>query len=265
MLMRESSGLVGVLLLAGCLNVEAPAPSQQTRLVVHAMLDTRASQQYVLVYRARTGVPNAVESGDFSDDEPVSDAEVTLSAPDGTTSAGRPLNPSGNCCVSGTYIIDRPLALPVTGTGTYTLRIRTPLGEEVTGATTIPGPGSLAQDPARVFFRLRDTLRLTWPRVPGAASYEVIIRMPQFGGEYRMFADTALTLPGTALTVDGDEIFARGQDATVVVVSAVDVNYYDYYRSQSDPFAGAPPSHLVGAVGVFGSIVPIYATQLFVR
>jgi len=31
----------------------------------------------------------------------------------------------------------------------------------------------------------------------------------------------------------------------------VDVNYYDYYRSQSDPFAGAAPSHLVGAVGVF--------------
>jgi hypothetical protein len=50
-----------------------------------------------------------------------------------------------------------------------------------------------------------------------------------------------------------------------VTVSAVDVNYYDYYRAQSDPFAGAPPSHLTGAVGVFGAYVPMLGGQLQVR
>ena len=134
----------------------------------------------------------------------------------------------------------------------------------MTGTTTIPGPAHHIQDPSRIFFRLRDTLRLSWPRVSGAASYEVLIRILQLQQEYRVFTDTSFTLAGTALTIDGDEIFRRGLDAAVVV-SAVDVNYYDYYRSQSDPFAGSAPSHLTGAVGVFGSIVPIYASVLLVR
>jgi hypothetical protein len=265
--MRRRPLVLGVLLLAGCLHLEDPAPPQETRLVVHAVLNTNAGQQYVLVYRARTGVPNAVEGGSLSDDEPVTDALITVTGADGTTyGAVNVANPSGECCVSGTYIIGLPplLPMPVTGARTYDLRVRTPLGEEVTGTTTVPGPAQPIQDPTRIFFRLRDTLRLSWPRVPGAASYEVVIRMPRFDQEYRTFADTSFTIAGTALTITGDEIFERGQDASVLV-SAVDVNYYDYYRSQSDPFAGAAPSHLTGAVGVFGSIVPIYATQLVVR
>jgi len=264
--MMRLSFVVAVLMLAGCLNLEDPAPSQQTRLVVHAMLDAQAGEQTVLLYRARTGVPTVIEGSPVSDDEPVADAQVSITTPDGITlNAWRRLSQSGECCVSGTYLFPDSLRGPsLMPGGTYTLRIRTPSGEEVTGTTTIPGPSQLALEPPRIFFRLRDTLRLTWPRVPGAASYEVIVRMPQFGDEYRTFADGSLTMPGTALTIAGDEIFQRGQDVTVVV-SAVEVNYYDYYRSQSDPFAGAAPSHLTGAVGVFGSIVPIYATTLLIR
>ena len=259
--MMRSSAAIAMLLIAGCLHLEDPAPPQETRLVVHAVLDWFAADQTVLLYRARTGAPNAAEGGQLSDDEPVGDAQVFLTRPDGlTTPADRLLTPSGDCCVPGAYLFGTGLSPG----GTYTLRIRTSLGEEVTGTTTMPGPAQPTQDPTRIFFRLRDTLRLSWPRVPGAASYEVIIRTPRFSEDYRTFADTVFTLPGTALTIAGDEIFQRGQDASVVV-SAVDVNYYDYYRSQSDPFAGAAPSHLTGAVGVFGSIVPIYATQLLVR
>ena len=259
--------VIAALLLCGCLHLEDPAPSQETRLVVHSVLSAQPSQTYVLVYRARTGVPNVVEGGSLSDDEPVADAKVTMTGPDGFIyRAGSPATASGECCVSGMYIIDGPppLSVPSTGTGTYTLRIRTTLGEEVTGTTTVPGPAQPIQDPTRIFFRLRDTLRLSWPRVPGAASYEVVIRMPRYDADYRTFADTSFSIAGTALTIAGEEIFERGQDAEILV-TAVDVNYYDYYRSQSDPFAGAAPSHLTGAVGVFGSIVPIYATQLVVR
>jgi hypothetical protein len=43
------------------------------------------------------------------------------------------------------------------------------------------------------------------------------------------------------------------------------MNYYDYYRAQSDPFAGAAPSHLVGAIGVFGAVVPLLLTELQVQ
>lgn len=260
-------GVLAALLLAGCTNLEDPAPSQQTRLVVHGMLDTQAGDQTVLIYRARTGRPNLVEGSGVSDDEPVSDAQVSLTGPDGFTSpADRLLTSSGDCCVPGRYLF-------ATGPGgrrlkpgdSYTLRIRTPTGEEVTGTTTLPqGPTSLAVESVHTFLRHFDTLRLSWPRVAGAASYEVIIRQPRFGGEYRAFTDTSFTLAGNALTIAGDEIFVRGEDAEVFV-SAVDVNYYDYYRSQSDPFAGAAPSHLTGAVGVFGSIAPIFHTLLLVR
>jgi hypothetical protein len=98
--------------------------------------------------------------------------------------------------------------------------------------------------------------------VSGARSYELFI-----GAHgrilYRTFVDTAVVIPGAALTIEGDHVFPRTE--LDVLVTAVDVNYYDYYRAQSDPFAGAAPSHLTGAVGVFGSVVPILATQLQVR
>lgn len=266
LMMRMWVVAIAALLLAGCTNLEAPAASQATRLVVHAIVDMQASDQTVLVYRARTGLPNAVEGGDLTDDEPVGDALVSITGPDGTTlTADRLFNPTGDCCLAGVYLFpSSPVGLPLTSGGTYTLRIRTSIGEDVTGTTTMPGPAQLRLESPRIFFRLRDTLQLSWPRVPGAAGYEVIIQLPQFGQEYRTFADTSFSLAGTALTIAGDEIFARGQDANVVV-SAVDANYYDYYRSQSDPFAGAAPSHLTGAVGVFGAIVPIFAMQLRVR
>ncbi len=129
---------LGVLLLAGCLHLEDPAPSQQTQLVVHAVLNPFAFQQFVLVYRARTGVPNAVEGGSLSDDEPVAGAEVTITAPDGiTTGSENLIDPSGQCCVSGTYIIDQSLVVPITASGTYTLRIRTPLAFQHSGIRSL--------------------------------------------------------------------------------------------------------------------------------
>ena len=52
---------------------------------------------------------------------------------------------------------------------------------------------------------------------------------------------------------------------TTVLVSAVDINYYQYYRVLSDPLSAAAPSHLTGALGVFGSVVPIVARRLDVK
>lgn len=264
--MIRLSGVIAAMLLAACRNLEDPASSQQTHLAVHGILDMWAGDATILVYRARTGLPRAVQMNGIGDDEPVADAQVSITGPDGVTrDAGRLGDPSGQCCLPGMYVFWPSLGgFTLTPGGTYALRIRTPAGEEVTGTTVMPGPVEFALQPPHTFFRLRDTLRMTWPRIPGAASYEVMIRLSHSGNEYRVFADTAYTLAGTALTIAGDEIFPRGED-TDVVVSAVEVNYYDYYRSQSDPFAGAAPSHLTGAVGVFGAIVPIFATRLLVR
>lgn len=265
--MKRWLGMIVAVLLAGCTNLEDPAPSQNTRLVVHGILSPVTNVQEILIYRARTGVPDTVVRSGELRDEPVADAEVTITAPDGTTSAAaRAATPSGDCCEPGIYLFEpAPVGPTMTAGGTYTLRIRTPSGEEVTGTTTIPeGPSALAVPSARGFNRLRDTLRLSWPRVAGAASYEIIIRIPRVGDQYRTFADTAFVIAGTALTIAGGEIFQSGQEVDVIV-SAVDANYYDYYRSQSDPFAGAAPSRLTGAVGLFGSVAPIFSTVLQVR
>ena len=266
MLMRRGLRVVlSVGWLAACTNLENPAPPQQNQLVVHAVLDAQAGEQTVLIYRARTGASSTSASG-IGDDEPVAGAILTLTAPNGTTiGAARRTDDAGACCVPGTYFFELPPSgVVLADGGTYALHARIPSGEEVSGTTTMPAPTVVIGLTPRVFFRLRDTLRLSWPHVPGARSYELILRSERFGDEYRTFTDTAIAIPGTALTLAGDEIFPPGAPVNVVV-SAVDANYYDYYRAQSDPFAGAAPSHLTGAVGVFGSVAPILVTQLQVR
>jgi Domain of unknown function (DUF4249) len=253
---RIAAAAAWVIALA-CTNLEAPTPATESQLVVQAVLDAAAASQSILIYRARTG-QNAITGG-VSEDEPVLGAVASVTGPNGVVmEAQETANP-------GTYTIpaDRPVP-----DSTYTLFVRTPTGEQVSGRTTVPGVGSTIVVPltaADTFFRLKDTLRISWPRVPGARSYEIVTRSTRSNVEYRTFTDTnAVTLPGTALTIGGHMVFPPRERVDVLVV-AVDANYYDYYRAQSDPFAGAAPTRLIGAVGVFGSLGEVFATALRVR
>ena len=251
-------------LLAGCeRSLEESTVSTAPQLVVHAVLNPRFGEQYVVISRAHTGNPSSI-SGGIGDDDPVLGAEVTVTAPDGT-----PMTGSALCtCPPGFYSISASRSgVRLAMGGTYTLYVRTTLGEEVSGTTTIPdAPVNLQGTFPTLFMRDRDTLRLRWPRVPGARSYEVVVTGRGQGEQtvYRTFVDTAIVMPGTMLTIEGDDVFPFGSTMDVVV-SAVDANYYDYYRSQSDPFAGAAPSRLIGALGVFGSNVPILVAAVQVR
>ena len=50
-----------------------------------------------------------------------------------------------------------------------------------------------------------------------------------------------------------------------VTVGAVDRNFFDWYRSSSDPYTGSGlVSHLDGALGVFGAHVPVSSARLTV-
>ena len=72
-----------------------------------------------------------------------------------------------------------------------------------------------------------------------------------------MFTDTAVVLPGTLESFGGGDFFPSGFTVDLVAL-AVDDNYFTYYKTASDPFAGAPPTRLTGgAVGLFGAIVPL--------
>ena len=252
-----------LLLLGACQHLEDPASATAPRVVVHAVLNAGSSEQIILVSRARTGI--SVATGGIGDDEPIVGAVVTVTAPNGIVMVASGTDPQCNCA-PGAYGFSpfrSGVDLYQSDTYTYRLNVVTPAGEEVSGTTTVPADTShVTNFPPRTLFRERDTLRLAWPRVPGARSYEVVIGASRTG-EYRIFTDTSIAIPGTALTIDGDEVFPLG--TVDVIVSAVDANYYDYYRAQSDPFAGASPSHLNGAVGVFGSIVPLLVGELQVR
>lgn len=249
------AGGLAVGLLSACLNLEKATEPNAPQLVVQAVLNTHELEQVILVSRARTG--------NTTGDEPVAGAVVTITTPSGATMASRVFPDSqGDCCVPGVYGFDN-LGFPLIAGGTYALHVRAPSGEEVSGTTTIPATPPVVDIPARVFFRDRDTLHLSWAQVAGARRYEVLVEAESSSPQYRVFTDTSVVIPGTVLTILGDRVFDLG--TVYVVVSAVDANYYDYYRAQSDPLAGAPPSNLTGAVGVFGSIVPILFGTLNVR
>lgn len=261
---RIALALAGVV-CAACVEQSPVSPNAPT-LVVHAVLDGAAAAQFVVVQYT---------DGLLSHQRAVTGAVVTITAPDGHVFTGTE--------TLDTTVVAASKDVPQVGTvyrvalgqegttlvpgGTYTLRVATPSGSAaVTGRTTIPFatssvpemPGSLAFD------RVRDTLALAWSPIPSTAAYEVSVKA--FDGDlYMTFADTALALPGMLLHGTGRAVFKSGLRHQVVV-SAVDVNYYDYFRRGSNTLTGLGPiNHLSGGVGVFGSMARVKSMALDVR
>jgi hypothetical protein len=231
-------------------------------LVVHAVLDATSRDQYVVVQAA---------NGALRDESPVAGAIVTITTPDGRRLTADEVHDStlfgvtaGMPRVTTAYRISLDRAgVALTPGGTYLLRVVVPDGREVTGATTIPNasPNSAAPT-AMTLDRSRDTLRLDWARVNGASAYEVFVSSSRTRSA--VFTDTSVALLARAQNNDGASVFVAG--ANTVVVSAVDQNYYDYFRHASDPYTGTGViSHLSGGLGVFGSIVPIASRSVTVR
>jgi hypothetical protein len=250
-----------------------PLPVAPKQLVVQGVLDLGTPSQIVSVEWMENGAPTRSE---------VTGAAVSITTPDGRVmpaiedlyvyTGGFGNVPRDSALWNGMYRLNLLKNGGVLLPGaTYTLDVRAPDGTHATGTTTIPfAPAPSSDSIFSTFNRLRDTLRLSWPRVPGANGYQVAVRTSvarNQGGEstlYMFFTDTSVTIPGTARTLDDEPVFRAGFLAGVVV-SAVDDNYYTYYRPAVDPLAGAAPSRLTGALGVFGSIAPIVVRSYDVR
>ncbi len=236
----------------GCI-VRSPLEATSSALVVHAVLNTVQDEQVVDVQRMLPGYQsgNAVDS-----------ALVTITGPDGI--AMKAVEDTGKL---GTRVYRIKLSLyhaQLMPGATYHLRVHLKSGEEVTGTTTIPNTQPLPDTRLEllVFNKSRDTLRLAWPSVQGAASYE--LRVQSNSGTFVMFADTSIVVAGNMTSLEGRNVFENGENHQITV-SAVDVNYYQYYRSNSDEFTGAAvQGNLTGAQGVFGSLVIIAARYLHV-
>ena len=238
-------------MVLGCDQPTDPIDRPERRILVHAVLDAGTLLQRVKVQYVDGNFGHRLAN--------IGNAIVTITTPTGAIFVGDEVADGAEYQFIGLGGSTANLL----ASGTYTLHILTPAGEEVVGTTTMPTYTDLPEAVFVIqpFHRETDTLRLEWKRVPRAARYEVAVESfvragnTGFNQLYSTFADTSITIGGKARTLENDLVFA-GEVATIVV-SAVDDNYYTYYHASVDPFAGAPPSRLTGAIGVFGAMVPI--------
>lgn len=248
----------------GTITVPQTTPS----VVVHAVLNTSAPNQVVLLERTLTGgVPVDDSTFDAADPivsgggVPIDGAIVEIVDSTGRTFTGVEDNtvPANNGLGRGVYRVALPGFQLIRG-GRYRLHIHTPAGEDVVALTRVPRAdvtsfGGLT----RTFNRDHDTLDITWNRVADARTYTVRIESPF--GPFFLFTDSlSLAVSGELRNPFADKlqrVFIPGfrQDA---LVAAVDSNFYDYYRTNNDPFTGSGIiSRVEGGIGLFGALAVV--------
>jgi hypothetical protein len=234
---------ITALAAAACDIPESPLEPGARQLLVQAVLDASASRQLVTV--------------GWSDESQRLgwEAVVTLIYPD-----GREVRAVAQAGSIETHAVFTAGSNRIQSGAEYGLRV-VDGSTVVTGRTAVPNAQPVTELVNETFSRRGDTLRLAWPRVPGAKAYHIAIQNSE-GTYYSTFADTSIAVAGTLRTLEGEAVFEA--DVADVVVSAVDENFYVYYHAAIDPFAGAPPSRLNGGLGVFGAIVPIVKRRLTV-
>lgn len=262
MSVRTAASLALVVLLAGCTVEEVEIPRTKSRVALHAVLSATAPTQVMLLERTRTGSvtivgqPFELETP-FGNNEGIIEpgALATLLAPDGQVYTGREDLTSGGTG-SGVYRFPLPGAL-LDRSGSYRLTVVTTAGEVLRSESAVPGGVAAVVSEDTIFDRANDTLFLTWPRAARARSYYVRVETP-FGPRSFFTADTSVRLTGGLRNVNLTtlrHVFIPGFPQAVTV-SAVDSNFYDWYRTANDELSGEGLINRVeGGLGVFGSLV----------
>lgn len=265
-------------------------------LVVHAVLNTAVDTQVVLVNWSVSGQSGPDYLAGFPDNPAaaaVGDAEVVLehrSPPPGcaTPTIRLPESAPGNAAVTAPTGIYRTGSwCPIRPGDQVNLIVRV-RGRVVTGATTIPGlgtvsvgtrPGESGPDTVLVG-RDRDSIWIATAGGTGAAvQYEVarpsgpfasLVPSSGYGGHslldagvFSYITDTtgAVAIPGNQVVTDEDlseawDLLQPGRYYQLTVAAA-DRSYFDFARSTSDRFTGRGfINHLEGGIGVFGSVDP---------
>ena len=270
-------GLV-TLALAGCEFGRTMVPQGRDQLVVHSILNPSVMEQQILVEHSLTGRLNVAPTDRLDEDDPirtgggvpVTGARVTLYGPNGAVAVARERTVAiGNSQArTGVYIIMNSSfggvpptepQIPIVGGGRYRLVVEDSLGRTVTGSTTIPQFDNLVIRTTQPFNRDTDTLVLRWNAARYAKQYALRLNTPR--GPFFIFTDTTeLKLAGSLRNFFSDDIaraFVPGFFQEIAL-GAVDTNYFDYYRSGSDPFTGSGLiNRLEGGIGLFGSYVPV--------
>ena len=249
-----------------------------TQLALHGMLSATAPSQVVLLEHTRNGSVQLIAPPFDVTDPVVSDegiaetgAIMTLQAPTGELYVASEDNTT-RVDGKGQGIYRFGLAgSALQRNAPYQLSVQTKSGATLNAETSVPG-GTAVADPApgflpdALFDRTRDTMDLRWTAVPGARSYFVRVETPY--GPLSFFTEsTYVRLPGMLRNTDVislPRVFVPGFPQTVTV-SAVDSNYYDWYRTRNDAISGEGlVSRVRGGIGVFGSLVRLRMEQVHV-
>jgi hypothetical protein len=263
-----------VLTLLGACEIEKVGiQPTQSQLATHGVLSATAFDQVVLLERTRNGTVQSIAPPfdlevPLVTDEGIAEtgAIVSLTTPGGATIFAREDYPARNDG-SGRGVYRFPLpGSSLQRNATYRLSVLTAKGEVIKGETVVPG-GAVATDAEqRVFDRAGDPMSIQWPAAAGARSYYVRVETP-FGPRAFFTDGTRVQLPGTLRNVDLrtlPHVFIPGFPQ-MVTVSAVDSNFYDWYRTHNDALSGVGLSNRVtGAFGFFGSLVRLRFQALHV-
>jgi hypothetical protein len=254
------------LLLTACEIEKVAIPRTEARVAMHAVLSASAPTQVVLLERTRSGAV-AIVAPPFDVADPIgsdegiaeTDATVGLTTPSGAMLvAPEDRIVRGDGRGAGIYRFALPGAA-LERNGTYRLSVRTTKGEALVAETSVPAGEAATGAAPRVFDRARDTVVIEWPAAAGARSYFVRIETPF--GPRSFFTDSArVRLTGQLRNLDVDalpRVFIPGFPQAVTV-SAVDSNYYDWYRTHNDAISGTGLVNRVqGGLGVFGALVRV--------
>lgn len=267
----RSTRLVWLLLLAACEIEKIGIPPTDAHVALHGVLSASAPNQVVLLERTRNGTL-AVTAPSFEVLDPVlsdegiaeSNAILSLTTPSGATLIAREdAVARGDGKGRGVYRFSLPGSGLERG-GTYHLAVRTTRNETLEAETSVPLGDAAAAATQRLFDRVQDTMVLTWPSAPGARSYVVRIETP-FGPRSFFTDSTRIRLTGELRNVDVaglPRVFIPGFPQAVTV-SAVDSNYYDWFRTHSNAIAGTGVVNRVrGGIGVFGALVRLRFEEL---
>lgn len=248
--------------------VEVPRPERTVAL--HGVLSASAFSQVVLLERTRNGsvIPNGPS---FELEDPLGSdsgiaetgAIVSLVTPSGATLFAREDNTVFIGTGDGVYRFDLS-GRALERNGPYRLSVLTRSGEKLSAETVVPSGAPEIVADSRTFDRAGDALVLEWPVTPGARAYLVRIETP-FGSRAFFTADTRVRLNGDLRNVELDalpHVFIPGFPQAVTV-SAVDSNFYDWYRTHNDALSGRGVVNRVsGGIGVFGSLVRLRLLDL---
>lgn len=228
--------MITSLLAIGCEwgGARYPTESATQHLVVHGMLSAGAQEQEIVLEYSR-----AISDGFFRGLTPASGAEVLVTGQETHQYREDPAQP-------GVY---RASFSPRPGTR-YSLLVRGPAGEVVTGETVVPGAPRFVAPAEDTTISRGNSVTFRWMSTAGDAGYLVLDRPlgtpthPMLVLHPSIQADTSGTWqPG-----------AFGGNVFNYRIAAVDSNYVRYIHGGSDP--SRPErfrSTVAGGYGVFGS------------